>query len=144
MRQVLNWAQLGLSEAAIDNIGKFIQALTFQIPQICVSDRTKCPVWNRQLQRASKKNAIDDIEKLIQSFNFSKVFLSSCKPFQTSCLTVSSGIYWGSVINCCKRLEKASRTTWKENLLKIERELKVSAVPKKRKNHLHFPISLCV
>ena len=33
----------------------------------------------RELQRA----AIDDTEKLMQSFNFSKNMLSSCKPFQT-------------------------------------------------------------
>ena len=34
----------------------------------------------RELQGA----AIDDTEKLIQSFNFSKIFLSSCKPFGRS------------------------------------------------------------
>ena len=48
-------------------------------------------VWKQIEAWLCSLNAIDDIEKLIQSFNFA--FLSSCKPFQTSCLTVSSGIY---------------------------------------------------
>ena len=33
----------------------------------------------RELQRA----AVDDIEKQMQSFNFPKIFLSLCKPFET-------------------------------------------------------------
>ena len=41
----------------------------------------------RELQRASEsfrelqRATIDGIEELMQSFNFSKMFLSSCKPF---------------------------------------------------------------
>ena len=49
----------------------------------------RAPESFRELQRGSEsfrelqRAAIDDTEKLIKSFNCSKIFLSSCKPFQT-------------------------------------------------------------
>ena len=48
--------------------------------------RVECSESFRELQRASEsfrelqRAPIDDIEKLRQSFKFSKIFLSSCKP----------------------------------------------------------------
>ena len=54
--------------------------------------KSKAKAMFRELQRASEsfrelqRAPIGDIEKLIQGFNFSKIFLSSCKPFQ-SCHT---------------------------------------------------------
>ena len=53
--------------------------------------------WSRE---GEFQFAIDDIEKLIQSFNFSKVFLSSCKPFQTST--------WSIVLLFSKQMELLS------------------------------------